>query len=229
MITPTYSRELGLLRKYQFIAGVDEVGRGPLAGPVVSAAVILDPLRVGKYRSKTKWWAGIRDSKTVSEEKRQTLSELIKENSLGYALGIATHREIDDLNIHFASLLSMKRAIESLKIFPEIVLIDGKFIIPQGFARGTIAQRAIVDGDAHVLSIAAASLLAKVFRDDLMKNYAKEFPEYGFEKHKGYDTLLHRKAIVSSGVCQIHRMTFPAVLSIISERFESLRIQNGEG
>src|SRR3989344_5534304 len=130
MIHPTYTKELELLSNYRLIAGIDEVGRGPLAGPVVSAVVILDPEKIGKYRSRTKWWTGVRDSKTVPEEKREALSEFIKENAIEFAIGIASHREIDELNIHYASLLSMKRAIEKLHTAPEIVLIDGRFKIP---------------------------------------------------------------------------------------------------
>ena len=218
MITPTYTRELKLLENYQLIAGIDEVGRGPLAGPVVSAAVILDPDKIGKYRSKTKWWKFVADSKTVPQPKREALAEFIKENCLDFAIGEATHREIDELNIHYASLLSMKRAVENLKIEPDIVLIDGVFKIPH--SKFTIET--IVDGDAHVLSIAAASIIAKVYRDDLMKKYAQQFPEFGFEKHKGYNTDFHRKALVSHGACPIHRMTFPTMQSIISKRFKNL-------
>ena len=220
MITPTYTSELKLLRDFQLIAGVDEVGRGPLAGPVVSATVILDPGKVGKYRSKTKWWSGIRDSKTVPEEKRAALTEFIKENAIEFAIGEASHREIDELNIHYASLLSMKRAVEKLHTAPEIVLIDGRFKIP-GI---NLTQRSIINGDAHVLSIAAASLLAKVHRDALMKKYSEQFPHYGFENHKGYNTLFHRKAVYSHGACDIHRITFPALQGIINKRFENFLI-----
>ncbi|TSA46616.1 ribonuclease HII, partial [bacterium] len=130
MITPTFTKELDLLNNYKYIAGIDEVGRGPLAGPVVSAAVILDPARIGKYRSRTKWWAGIRDSKTLSPRRRVSIFNFIKDNSLDWAVGIASHQEIDEFNIHEASLLSMRRAVENLKIVPDYILIDGKFQIP---------------------------------------------------------------------------------------------------
>lgn len=218
MITPTYTKERQLLQDYKLIAGIDEVGRGPIAGPVVSAVVILDPDKIGKYRSKSKWWAGVRDSKTVPEHNRDALAQFIKENCLDHAIGLATHREIDEMNIHYASLLSMKRALENLKFEPDMVLIDGLYKIP--YSKFQI--QTIVDGDAHVLSIAAASLVAKVYRDDLMKKYSEEFPEYGFAKHKGYNTQFHRKAIIINGTCGIHRMTFPALQSIIDKRFANL-------
>ena len=218
MIHPTYTKELELLSNFNLIAGIDEVGRGPLAGPVVSAVVILDPEKIGKYRSRTKWWTGVCDSKTVPEEKREALSEFIKENAIEFAIGIASHREIDELNIHYASLLSMKRAIENLRTAPEIVLIDGRFQIPNLH----IKQISIIDGDAKILSIAAASIIAKVHRDALMKKYSAEFPQYGFGKHKGYNTLFHRKALITNGACAIHRMSFPAMQTVISKRFANL-------
>ncbi len=228
MITPTYTRELHLLKDYRLIAGIDEVGRGPLAGPVVSAVVILDPEKVGKYRSKTKWWQGVRDSKTLSPRRRGSIVYFIKANAYDFAIGLATHQEIDELNIHYASLLSMRRAIESLKTVPDIVLIDGKFEIPfpslegRGWGRVEgINQCAIVDGDAHILSIAAASILAKVYRDGLMKNYSKQFPQYGFEKHKGYDTAFHRSRLLEHGPCEIHRMSFETVKKAINKKFKS--------
>lgn len=225
MITPTYTKELDLLTDYRLIAGIDEVGRGPLAGPVVSAVVILDPDKIGKYRSKTKWWSGVRDSKTVPAHKREALVQFIRDNALDHAVGLATHREIDELNIHYASLLSMKRAIENLTVVPKIVLIDGRFKIPhlrQGYGGPAPEQLTIVDGDARVLSIAAASILAKVYRDDLMKKYSLQFPNFGFEKHKGYNTEFHRKAVAVHGPCGIHRMSFPALQNIISKRFANL-------
>lgn len=223
MITPTYIKELQLLENHRLIAGIDEVGRGPLAGPVISAVVILDPDRVGRYRSKTKWWLGVRDSKTVSEQKREELVEFIHDHCLDFAVGSASHKEIDELNIHHASLLSMKRAVENLKVAPDMVLVDGRFAIPFDFAQGIIQQQSIINGDAHVLSIAAASILAKVFRDDLMRTYDRDFPQYGFADHKGYNTPFHRRALAALGPCEIHRMTFPAVQKILGTRFENFR------
>lgn len=228
MITPTYTKELSLLENYRLIAGVDEVGRGPLAGPVVSAVVIFNPEKIGKYRSKLKWWTGVRDSKALSPRRRGSIVEFIKENCLDFALGEASHREIDELNIHHASLLSMKRALENLKIIPEMVLIDGLFKISglrQGYGGFASRQISIVDGDAKILSIAAASILAKVYRDDLMQKYSRQFPRYGFERHKGYNTLFHRKAIIERGMTAIHRMSFPTLQNILSKRFVNLWLQ----
>lgn len=220
MITPTFTKETELLKDYKYIAGIDEVGRGPLAGPVVAAVVILDPEKIGKYRSRYKWWAPIRDSKILSSRKRGSIVQFIKDNALDYAWGMASHQEIDELNIHHAGLLAMRRAVLNLSLGPDMVLIDGRFkIYPFDFAQGTIAQRAIVDGDAKVLSIAAASILAKVYRDDLMKNFAEKFPRYGFEKHKGYDTHFHRKRLFAHGPCEIHRMSFSTVKEVIAVRF----------
>ncbi len=223
MLTPTYTLETKFLPNYRLIAGVDEVGVAPLAGPVVSAAVILNPEKIGRYRSKTKWWYDVRDSKTLSARKREFMIGFIKNNSLDFGIGMASHREIDELNIHEATLLSMRRAVENMKTIPEMVLIDGKFVIvPFDFARGIIAQNAIINGDANVLSIAAASILAKVYRDALMTDYAKEFSDYGFEKHKGYDTVFHRKALLKFGPCPIHRMTYQTVKDIMDRRFTRL-------
>ena len=215
MTIPTYSRERQFLPHYQLIAGVDEVGRGPLAGPVVAAAVILDPENVGHNRSKTKWWNGVRDSKTVSAEQRSDLAEFIRENALDFGIGFATHEEIDELNIHHASLLAMRRAVEQMKTVPELVLIDGKFIIP-GLQ---CAQDAVVDGDAKILSIACASIIAKSFRDDWMTKLAEKYPWYGFEQHKGYLTDFHRKRLLEHGPSPVHRMSFSPIKDIMNQRF----------
>lgn len=219
MIRPTYTTETKLLKDYKLIVGIDEVGRAPLAGPVVSAAVILNPNKIGRYRSKTKWWEEVRDSKMLSEKKREDLVGFIKENSLDFGIGEASEREIDEFNIHHASLISMKRAIANLKFLPDMVLIDGKFTIDDlKFTN----QKAIVDGDAHILSIAAASIIAKVYRDDLMKQYSSQYDAYGFEKHKGYDTSLHRKGLFGFGPCEIHRMSFETVKEAVSQRFQKM-------
>ena len=215
MTIPTYSRERQFLSDYQLIAGVDEVGRGPLAGPVVAAAVILDPENVGHNRSKSKWWNGVRDSKTVSAEQRSDLVEFIRENALDFGIGFATHEEIDELNIHHASHLAMRRALEQMKTVPELVLIDGKFIIP-GLQ---CAQDAVVDGDAKILSIACASIIAKSFRDDWMMKLAEKYPWYGFEQHKGYLTDFHRKRLLEHGPSPVHRMSFSPIKDIMNQRF----------
>lgn len=215
MINPTYTLETKLLNNNRFIAGVDEVGRAPLAGPVVAAVVILNSEKVGKYRSRNKWWHDVRDSKTLSPRKRGSIAGFIQENALDFAIGEASHKEIDELNIHNASLLAMRRAIEKLVLGPQIVLVDGLHAIP-GL---TMWQQAITQGDAKILSIAAASILAKVYRDSLMKKYSRQFSEYGFEKHKGYDTDFHRNQLYQLGPCPIHRLTFAPVRDAMNERF----------
>ena len=176
------------------ICGVDEAGRGPLAGPVCAAAVIL-PRNIEI--------AGLNDSKKLSEKKRESLFELIKEKALSYGIAFATVEEIEELNILNATYLAMNRAIEKLDRVPELALIDGN--------RNTginIESRCVVKGDARCADIAAASILAKVSRDRLMYEEAKKYPEYHFEKHKGYGTKLHYEAIREFGPCPIHRKSF---------------------
>lgn len=218
MITPTATLETKLLQTYRLIAGVDEVGRGSLAGPVVSAAVILNPTKIGQHRSANKWWKAVRDSKTLSARRRGSIAEIIKQHVLDFAIGLALPSEIDELNIHHATLLSMKRAVAQLRPPPEKILVDGRFVIPDV----KFSTQAIVGGDARVLSIACASILAKVYRDDLMIEFSRKFPGYGLEQHKGYDTVLHRKKLFAYGPCEIHRMTFAPVRDIITKRFDYL-------
>lgn len=191
----TYEREY-FAKGFTAVAGVDEVGRGPLAGPVVCAAVIL-PL------AEEKRILGIDDSKKLSKKKREELSELIKETALAYHISEVDERTIDEINILQATRLGMKRAIEGLSLSPDFVLTDGNMtldIVPP--------QRSIVKGDALVCSIGAASILAKVYRDRLMAEYAEEFPGYGFEHNAGYGTQEHIEAIREHGICRIHRKTF---------------------
>lgn len=176
------------------ICGVDEAGRGPLAGPVCAAAVIL-PRNIEI--------PGLNDSKKLSEKKRESLFELIKEKALSYGIAFATVEEIEELNILNATYLAMNRAIEKLDRVPELALIDGN--------RNTginIESRCVIKGDARCADIAAASILAKVSRDRLMYEEAKKYPEYHFEKHKGYGTKLHYEAIREFGPCPIHRKSF---------------------
>ncbi len=176
----------------KLIAGVDEVGRGPLAGPVVTAAVILrDPIE------------GIKDSKMLTAARRQQLACQIKEKAYAFAYGRAEVEEIDSLNIHHATLLAMKRAIEALKIAPEEVWVDGLFI-----PSITIPCKAIVKGDALFPAISAASILAKVLRDAEMEAMDIIYPEYGFAQHKGYATKVHREALKLKGPSPIHRKSF---------------------
>ena len=178
------------------VAGIDEAGRGPLAGPVVSAAVILpDAFSV----------PGITDSKKLSPKKRDTLHKEIISRSI-WAVGMADAGEIDDLNILRAALLSMARAVDNLDKRPDYLLIDGKFEIPHD-----LPQKPVVKGDSLSISIAAASIIAKVFRDRIMEKYDSKFPGYGFSKHKGYPTKAHKQAIAKLGPCPIHRQTFKGV------------------
>ncbi len=191
----TYEREY-FAQGYTAVAGVDEVGRGPLAGPVVCAAVIL-PL------DEEKRVLGVDDSKKLSKKKRETLAEQIKEVALAYSVSEVDEGTIDEINILQATRLCMKKAVEGLKLSPDFVLTDGNMTLD-------IAQpqRSVVKGDALVCSIGAASILAKVYRDKLMEEYAREYPGYGFERNVGYGTAEHIRAIREKGICKIHRKTF---------------------
>ncbi len=183
-------------RGFVAVAGVDEVGRGPLAGPVVCAAVIL-PLE------EEKRIVGINDSKQLSKKKREYLSEKIKEIACAYAICEADETVVDEMNILQATRLCMKRAVESLSPAPDFVLTDGNMTLDL-----CVPQKSIVKGDALVCSIGAASILAKVYRDALMMRYATEYPEYGFDHNMGYGTKEHINAIREVGICKIHRKTF---------------------
>ena len=183
------------------VAGVDEVGRGPLAGPVVAAAVILDP---------QKPILGLCDSKKLSAKRRQLLCVEIKQQAIAWAVGRAEVEEIDDLNIHHASLLAMHRAVQALKIKPHKAQIDGKFC-PQLDCE----TEAIIKGDEKVLEISAASILAKVTRDQEMTNWHQTYPEYGFDRHSGYGTQYHLAALAQHGVTPLHRRSFAPVRKIL--------------
>ena len=181
----------------QMIAGVDEVGRGPLAGPVVAAAVILDP---------NKPIAGLIDSKKLTEKKRELLATEIQQKSLAWALGRAEVAEIDDINILQASLLAMSRAVGQLTLAPERVLVDGNKCPKVAYP-----VEAIVKGDSLVEAISAASILAKVARDSEMVELDQHYPGYGLAKHKGYPTAMHRQALLDLGVTEIHRRSYKPV------------------
>lgn len=189
-----------MLDGYKIIAGVDEAGRGPLAGPVVSAAVILP---------ENFDISGINDSKKLSEKKRAALFPKIQSQAIAFGIGIADHGEIDRINILQASLLSMKRAVDDLGLIPDYLLIDGKFTIDSN-----IDQRPVIKGDTLSLSIAAASILAKVTRDRIMTDLDLQYPEYEFKRHKGYPTKTHKQAILAHGPCPIHRKSFKGVKDI---------------
>lgn len=181
-------------RGVEVIAGVDEAGRGPLAGPVVAAAVIFPQ---GTFIE------GVDDSKKVSEKKREALFHTIYEKAKSVGVGIVSHEVIDRINIYQASILAMRKAVEKLSLAPQIVLADGN-----SFKHESLRYENIIDGDAKCFSIAAASIIAKVTRDNLMREYHEQFPLYGFAQHKGYGTKQHIEAIRQHGLCEIHRRSF---------------------
>ncbi len=183
------------LKGYSFICGVDEAGRGPLAGPVCAAAVILD---------ENNPIDEVNDSKKLSEKKRETLFVKIIERAVAFGIGFATVEEIEEVNILNATYLAMNRAIEMLKIKPDFALIDGNRI-PTGIG---VDCQTVVKGDSKSASIAAASILAKVSRDRLLLEYDKKYPQYNFAKHKGYGTAEHMNAIREFGPCEVHRPSF---------------------
>ncbi|NPV25899.1 MAG: ribonuclease HII [Firmicutes bacterium] len=187
----------------QLVAGVDEVGRGPLAGPVMAAAVVLP----GEVQLP-----GLNDSKQLTPRQREELEVRIKAVAISWSLGLASPQEIDQMNIRVASLLAMRRAVENLDVAPEHLLVDA-VQIPGVFQ----AQTAIIKGDRLSASIAAASIIAKVERDRLMDFYDVLFPGYGFAKHKGYPTPEHFRALASLGPCSIHRRTFAPVRDLLME------------
>jgi ribonuclease HII len=214
MKKPTFKQEqIKMAAGYRYVAGCDEAGRGCLAGPVVAATVVLNPHKIGRRPSR--WYSELRDSKLLLPKKRQKLSELIKQESLAWAVGVVPSSQIDALNIHYASLLAMEKAynsvIKTLEKFDSYgtleevyLLVDGKFAVPNVVG----AQEAIVAGDASVLSISAASILAKTHRDRLMVKLHKKFPAYSFDRHKGYATVAHRQALLEHGLSSVHRLSF---------------------
>ncbi|NGN99781.1 ribonuclease HII [Grimontia sp. S25] len=182
----------------RLIAGVDEVGRGPLVGAVVTAAVILDP---------NKPIEGLTDSKKLTDKKRAVLFEEIKQKALAWSLGRAEPEEIDDINILSATMLAMERAVAGLNIKPDFILIDGNRV-PKGL---NIPAEAVVKGDLRVAEISAASILAKVVRDREMEELDAQYPQYGFAKHKGYPTKAHFEALAEHGAIPEHRKSFKPV------------------
>ena len=179
---------------FQVLCGVDEAGRGPLAGPVCAAAVILPAnLEI----------PGLNDSKKLTDKRRRELFPIIKEQAIAYGIGLASHEEIDRINILQATYLAMERAIAQLSVKPDLALIDGNRAKDFG-----IPVRTVIKGDSLSASIAAASILAKVTRDDLMLEAAQDYPQYQFEVHKGYGTKAHYAALSEHGPSPIHRMTF---------------------
>lgn len=178
----------------QLICGVDEAGRGPLAGPVCAAAVIL-PAEIEI--------PGLDDSKKLSDKRRRELFPLIKEQAVAYSVAMVDETQIDEINILQATLLAMEKAIQGLEVKPELALIDGNRQKDFG-----VPSQTVIKGDSLSASIAAASVLAKVTRDDYMLQMAEQYPGYGFEVHKGYGTKAHYQALTEKGMCPIHRRTF---------------------
>lgn len=182
------------LQGYAAVCGVDEAGRGPLAGPVCAAAVILP---------KNLEIPGLDDSKKLSDKRRRELFPIIQQQAIAYGVGFASHEEIDEINILQATFLAMKRALAAMETKADFALIDGNRETDFG-----LPVKTVVKGDSLSANIAAASVLAKVSRDDLMETMAKEYPQYGFEIHKGYGTKAHYEALRTYGPCPIHRMSF---------------------
>lgn len=189
----SYEKE-AISKGYKSICGVDEAGRGPLAGPVCAAAVILPENTIIE---------GVNDSKKLSEKKREALFDVIKEQALSYSIAFASVEEIEEINILNATMLAMKRAVEGLDVKADYAMIDGNRLPDL-----SIDSEFIIKGDAKSMSIACASILAKVSRDRLLYKYAEEYPEYLFDKHKGYGTKAHVEAIKKYGPCPYHRLSF---------------------
>lgn len=200
ILTPDYSIESALSSQgFKHIAGVDEAGRGPLAGPVVAAAVILNPDNIPD---------GLNDSKKLSAKKREQLFEIIIRDALAVSIASISAKTIDQTDIRKAALSAMCHAANSLNLIPDYALIDGRDI-PAGFP---CPSQALIKGDARSVSIAAASIIAKVTRDQMMKQAGTIYPAYGFEKHAGYGTKLHRETIIANGpVRQLHRYSFSPI------------------
>jgi ribonuclease HII len=216
----TFKIEKGLMSKgWDFAIGVDEAGRGPLAGPVVAGAVILEEREWSEEEKKL--WDLIKDSKKLSEKRREEVFEFLMEN-FRVGVGICNHETIDRINVLEATFLAMKKAIGELKNQIKeqekkmIILVDGDKIIPN-FSE---EQKSIISGDKLVKSISAASIIAKVTRDRMMNEFDKKYPVYQFAKHKGYGTRIHIEALKQNGPCEIHRKTFAPVRNAINDRWK---------
>lgn len=239
---PNFNEEKKLWKKgYKFVAGLDEAGRGPLAGPVVAAAVCPrisnDEFLISNKISNSKIKSfirnldlefrnfGINDSKKLSEKKREEIYEkLIRCENLAWGVGVVSEKIIDKINILEATKLAMAKALKNLSpkpytLTPNFLLIDGNFTLRQAQGEKYIPQRSIIKGDQKVFSVAAASIIAKVTRDRLMQKYHKKYPQYGFEKHKGYGTRAHFLSLEKFGPCKIHRKSFYPVRNLAETRF----------
>lgn len=185
---------------YKLIAGIDEAGRGPLAGPVVAACVVLKE----NFSLDSELLKAVKDSKKLKAKTRQELFTKIKQEALAVEIGVVSHQTIDKINILEASFLAMRRALEKINPQPDFILVDGKFKIPKIMT----PQEAVIDGDNKLFAIAAASIIAKVSRDYLMEEYDKKYPLYNFKQHKGYGTKHHLEKLKEHGPCPIHRLSF---------------------
>ena len=193
---PSFEHEKSYTSKgYKYVCGVDEAGRGPLAGPVCAAAVILP---------EDIYIEGLNDSKKISEKKREKLFDVIIENAVSYSIVFVDPKTIDEINILNASLLGMKQAVKSLSLTPDLVIVDGNKVPPEM----DVETKAVVKGDAKSLSIAAASILAKVSRDRYMEKLHEEYPQYRLDKHKGYPTKLHYELLAEHGIQDFYRRSF---------------------
>lgn len=204
MRTPHTKEEKRLIKQgYKLIAGIDEAGRGSWAGPVVAAAIIMS-----NYKIK-----GIKDSKLLSPKMRDKLFDEILENCLGYGVGIVENDTIDEINIYQAAKLAMKQAVENIeKVKPDHLLIDAMKV------EINIPQKAIIKGDTNIYSIACASIIAKVTRDRIMLDLHEKYPEYSFDKHKGYGTKIHLDCLEKHGSCAIHRKTYKPIRILVDSK-----------
>jgi ribonuclease HII len=216
---PKYTTEIELLANgCDFVIGCDEVGVGPVAGPVVAAACVIKPGTVNGYRTKSKWYYRVRDSKTTYTKERELLKNLVCENCIVHSIASVEPKEVDEINIHQASQKAMRLAVtdalqklkesseENIKVH---LLLDGRFILKDLELDGVeLTQQAVVDGDAKVLTISAASIIAKVHRDEILDNLHLQFPQYAWDKNKGYNTKEHKTAIEKWGITKHHRKSF---------------------
>jgi ribonuclease HII len=202
---PTLNAEISAWKRgHRLVAGVDEAGCGPLAGPVVAGAVVLDPQRLGA------WWSDLRDSKMLLEPDRDRLAALIRAETI-WAVGVASHEFIDEYGLTAARLHAMRRAVESLPVRPDLLLIDA-MSLPE------YRHRPIIHGDALVASIAASAIVAKVARDAMMTEEHERYPNYGFDSNRGYATPEHKRALDEHGPCKIHRRLFAPVRAALTSR-----------
>ena len=212
MVLPTYEYETEKHRQgFCNIAGCDEVGIGPLAGPVVAAAVVLNPTDF--LPGNINWWRRVRDSKKVPEKERLILANVIKEHALAFSVAIVSHETIDQINILNAAMEAMKQSLNNLAVKIDYVFVDGKHKI-RNF--DSIEQEPVIGGDSKIISIACASILAKVSRDALLDELHTKYPPYNFKSNKGYPTKAHREALMKYGPSPVHRESFGLVKQLIT-------------